>query len=52
MGGLLMEDGLDGTYGDHLTVQRASQIFNVQFLSLSTLGSDATSVISSIWLFS
>ncbi|XP_049926648.1 uncharacterized protein LOC126406426 [Epinephelus moara] len=35
-----------GTYGDHLTLQRASQIFNVQFLIVSTLGLDATSVIS------
>ena len=35
-----------GTYGDHLTLQRASLIFNVQFLIVSTLGLDATSVIS------
>ena len=34
------------TYGDHLTLQRASQMFNVQFLIVSTLGLDATSVIS------
>lgn len=35
-----------GTYGDHITLQRASQIFNVQFVVVSTLGLDATSVIS------
>lgn len=31
------------TYGDHLTLQRASTIFNVQFL---TLGVDATAIVS------
>ena len=36
----------DGTYGDHITLQRASQIFNFQFLIVSTLGLDAASVIS------
>lgn len=35
-----------GTYSDHLTLQRASQILNVQFLIVSTLGLDATLVIS------
>ena len=34
------------TYGDHLTLQRASQMFNIQFLIVSTLSLDATSVIS------
>lgn len=35
-----------GTYGDHITLQRAAEIFNVQFLIISTLGTDASSVIS------
>ena len=35
-----------GTYGDHLTLQRAAEIFNVQFLIISTLGIDASSIIS------
>lgn len=35
-----------GTYGDHITLQRASEIFNVQFLVVSSLGADASSIIS------
>ena len=35
-----------GPYGDHPTLQRAAQIFNAQFLIVSTLGLDATNVIS------
>ena len=35
-----------GTYGDHITLQRAAEIFNVQFLTISTLGIDAPSIIS------
>ena len=35
-----------GTYGDHITLQRAVEIFNVQFLIISTLGIDASSIIS------
>ena len=34
------------TYGYHLTVQRISTMFNVQFVIVSTLGVDATSIIS------
>lgn len=33
-------------YGDHLTLQRASIIFNVQFLVVSKLGVEATTLIS------
>ena len=35
-----------GTYGDHITLQRVAQIFQVQFLVVSTLGVDASSVVS------
>ena len=35
-----------GTYGDHLTLQRTSTIFNVQFMIVSTLGVDATAILS------
>lgn len=35
-----------GTYGNHITLQRAAEIFNVQFLIVSTLGIDASSIIS------
>ena len=38
--------GESGTYGDHITLQRAAQIFQVQFLVVSTLGVDASSVVS------
>ena len=38
--------GQQGTYGDHITLQRASEMFNVQVLIISTLGPDATSLIS------
>ena len=35
------------SYGDHIiTLQRAAQIFQVQFLVVSTLGVDASSVVS------
>ena len=34
------------TFGDHITLQRAALMFNVQFLVVSTLGVDATSIIS------
>jgi len=36
----------NGTYGDHITIQRTSEKFNVQFTVVSTLGLDAASVIS------
>ena len=35
-----------GTYGDHLTLQRTSTIFNVQLMIVSTLGVDATAILS------
>ena len=38
--------GESGTYGDHITLQRAAQIFQIQFLVVSTLGVDASSVVS------
>lgn len=36
----------DGTYGDHVTLQRAAHIYNVQFIVHSSLGPTATQVIS------
>ena len=35
-----------GTYGDHLPLQRTSTIFNVQLMIVSTLGVDATAILS------
>lgn len=40
----LQSMGQQGTYGDHITLQRASEMFNVQVLIISTLGPDATSL--------
>ena len=37
----------DGTYGDHITLQAAANIFNVQFTVHSSLGVEANTVISS-----
>lgn len=45
--GVIQSMAQQGTYGDHLTIQRASQIFNVQFLVVPTLGVDAASIM---WL--
>ena len=50
---LLVEDGLitlaemnkEGTYGDHITLQAASNIFNVQITVHSSLGVVANTVI-------
>ena len=36
----------DGTYGDHITLQAAANIFNVQFTVHSSLGVEANTVIS------
>lgn len=36
----------NGTYGDHLTLQAAADLFNVEFIVVSSLGPDATTVIS------
>lgn len=35
-----------GTYGDHIKLQRVVEIFNAQFLINSTLGTDASSILS------
>lgn len=35
-----------GTYGDHITLQRASEIFQVQFLVISSLGINASTIVS------
>lgn len=42
----LQSMGQQGTYGDHITLQRAFEIFNAQLLIISTLGPDATSLIA------
>lgn len=36
----------DGTYGDHLTLQAAANVFQIQIIVFSTLGPTATQVIS------
>ena len=36
----------DGTHGDHITLQAASNIFNVQITVHSSLGVEATTMIS------
>jgi len=38
--------GLDGTYGDHITLGVISRLFNVQFLVFSNIGPEATRLIS------
>ena len=42
----IVQDGTYGTYGDHITLQRCTVIYNVQFMVLSSLGPAATSIIS------
>ena len=42
----LRDMGKDGTYGDHITLQRASEIYNVQFAIVSRLGEHASQIIS------
>lgn len=37
----------NGEYGDHITLQRAAEMFNVQFLVISPLGINASTVVSS-----
>ena len=37
---------VEGSYGDHLTIQRASEIFNVYIVIYSSLGPQGTNVIS------
>ena len=36
----------DGTYGDHLTLQVAADLYNVDFTVISSLGPSATTIIS------
>ncbi|KAJ8298715.1 hypothetical protein KUTeg_022775, partial [Tegillarca granosa] len=36
----------DGNYGDHITLQRVSEMYNMQIIVYSTLGPQATRVIS------
>ena len=36
----------NGTYGDHLTLQAASDLYNVEFVVISSLGPGATTTIS------
>ena len=36
----------DGTYGDHVTLQASADLFNFQFIVISSLGPAATAVIS------
>ena len=36
----------DGTYGDHLTLQAAADLLNVEFIVISSLGPAATTIIS------
>lgn len=38
--------GEAGTFGDHIALQGAAQIFHTHFLIVSTLGMDATSIVS------
>ena len=38
--------GEAGTFGDHITLQRAAQMFHTHFLIVSTLGMDATTIVS------
>jgi hypothetical protein len=36
----------DGNYGDHITLQRVSEIYNMQIIVYSSLGPQATQIIS------
>ncbi|KAL9957913.1 hypothetical protein ACROYT_G034868 [Oculina patagonica] len=38
----------DGTYGDHLTLQAAANVFQIQIIVFSTLGPSATQIISPV----
>ena len=38
----------DGCYGDHLTLQAAAELFNVEFIAISSLGPAATTDISPV----
>ena len=42
----VMEMAQDGTFGDHITLQAAADIYNVEFVVISSLGQAATAVIS------
>lgn len=43
----LAEMTMDGTYGDHLTLRAASQLFNLRFMIISTIGNHAAVEIDS-----
>ena len=36
----------DGTYGDHLTLHFAADLYNMEFIVISSLGPSATAIIS------
>lgn len=36
----------DGTYGDHLTLQAAADLLNVEFIVISSLGPAAKTILS------
>lgn len=36
----------NGTFGNHLTLQAAADLFNVEFIAISSLGPSATTIIS------
>ena len=38
----------DGTYGDHQTLQATADLYNVEFIVISSLGPAATTVISPV----
>ena len=42
----LEEMDKSGTYGDHVTLQRASEMYNVQFIVLSSICPHATQIVS------
>lgn len=42
----LTEMSQNGTYGDHITVQAASNLYNVEFIVVSSRGPGATTTIS------
>ena len=43
---VLVVNGTDGTYGDQITLQAAADLYNIEVLVVSTLGHNATTLIS------